>query len=1540
MDDIYNNMGIEFEKMPFSVVDIPEEAGLMYLITPASGALSKEILDNIEDWLALGDRHLVVVGNDPIWEASGVYLNSNNIVNNLLRELGSRMVIQPARNQYEACLSGIPYQDNAISQTAVPRDVTTIPIVGQGVSIVGSGYGDIKLYDPDFPGEDWVCANAGGEGDSPLPYYWELNDRCNMPQIHLGDLRATWNDVCYDQAGLALLYTNSLAYGYGTHRAGCDKEKYYPPYKPEHEPRAIMAAAETPPPYLLVTPGIPEHISRTVVPSGFRVAERVWRFVETAHPELEFLLTDSQQSGISINPNVGITSSPSRYLDPDYYDGRDGLLQARATTKLEERIEEYIYQETFITMAEEPYNDNGSSVVLYAKVGTESKAVLDSNFGDINQNMYANLVGTDANGSSKVAQLGGWTDRAGFKSGYDKSVLHDIIRRNGNTVDQNVSMDELTLDQNGYNVAWIANSSGIMSESDLSSMKEWLDKGDKKLIITFGCAPEDPKGQNGTASTDIAQAVTNMCSSLGIEMKPTFLPERNRFAYAIDGDLRNSDVTSPVDWLFPDPESALSQSFTRMPIERTYVGKGFIGFDSSINSFQLNNSSSESMSISVTEKAVVHATSPLSITDDSPVVVGLPELFSGTAKMDIPVMPGSGYRIFFDTVAESPAETHPLKFKVTDAFGVANVEELVIPAPEIPEEAPPVQILDFNYITREQEIIDVAKWSAIPGFKTNRLDTQGTIKSRYVDVLVPSNISGISVYVQSDPLVGTRPISPAPRTPRLVNVSGALIDLELQDVLEPAFVEVETIIPAVPEQSEIIDSELRPISTGSTKYCPDYVDTNPDNGIACSGYFYNAANMDPLIADGPVVVAQEIYYNRAFEAGAERSRITVISDASLIEGKSILTPEGAVNPQLSRFLQSLYPTSPVFTRGGKQFVEYEKITSLERSSPHKLYANTGNSGVMMRFQGAGVGSSGQPLLSFTDKEDDLETSNRGSIYGTLSLEGGDPSVYLLPWDGPPRTPEDIVRLRNTEIRKFDGIQYQFGGTARFSGIYEGTIYTDAGPRGGTPEIMRDTGYDYLDFDEFPSGYPGDLFGYSISLFGKKLLVGSPFVAWQSEQLTDWAEAASGTDYLSGSVSGAIIGHNGGAGAAYLYELNADVNNVNVAERETRWGMTRKFRPSGINTGQDLDDTTASQAYKYLGLNSYTEEELKQLSTTSDMFGHDVDMQYDMLVISAPGHDFGNKITETENAFQRKSFNPEFDIQNITYTDLGSSGVRDALGESSTVLNQGVVFSYQNNITDWGSKKREWQDLQKIVPQGYNSNEAGVSENDHFGSSVSLYRGRRVDGDYTLAVGTPNQDYATSGNTTELSNAGASYTYEAMLRSQPPAVAESGTWMNASVYGTKPLNPDASMSIGFENGVIRNEIKQYKGRVLTDQYGQIFIEASGQDFADKGYVEHRPVIEAVQGYLTQGEEEVNLMRLSTFGRGPLEDGTISLYVDSEGGTVYNNIGMYTGGISGFGSGTMPLMAYCQSGILHTSTVNMVASGAGLNIDTLGLRTRGK
>jgi hypothetical protein len=67
----------------------------------------------------------------------------------------------------------------------------------------------------------------------------------------------------------------------------------------------------------------------------------------------------------------------------------------------------------------------------------------------------------------------------------------------------------------------------------------------------------------------------------------------------------------------------------------------------------------------------------------------------------------------------------------------------------------------------------------------------------------------------------------------------------------------------IPEKRETIEY-IREISTGSEKYCPtDF----------CKEYFQPA----PEIADGPLVVAQEVYHQRPFDAGVAKSRITLIS---------------------------------------------------------------------------------------------------------------------------------------------------------------------------------------------------------------------------------------------------------------------------------------------------------------------------------------------------------------------------------------------------------------------------------------------------------------------------------------------------------------------------------------------------------------------------------------------------------------------------------------------------------------------------------------
>ena len=76
---------LPFRRTEFEEIEIPRDAGLAFIITPELDADSDEIIQNIKDWLALGDRTLVLVGNDPTYEENGVYKESNDIVNRVLK---------------------------------------------------------------------------------------------------------------------------------------------------------------------------------------------------------------------------------------------------------------------------------------------------------------------------------------------------------------------------------------------------------------------------------------------------------------------------------------------------------------------------------------------------------------------------------------------------------------------------------------------------------------------------------------------------------------------------------------------------------------------------------------------------------------------------------------------------------------------------------------------------------------------------------------------------------------------------------------------------------------------------------------------------------------------------------------------------------------------------------------------------------------------------------------------------------------------------------------------------------------------------------------------------------------------------------------------------------------------------------------------------------------------------------------------------------------------------------------------------------------
>jgi hypothetical protein len=350
----------------------------------------------------------------------------------------------------------------------------------------------------------------------------------------------------------------------------------------------------------------------------------------------------------------------------------------------------------------------------------------------------------------------------------------------------------------------------------------------------------------------------------------------------------------------------------------------------------------------------------------------------------------------------------------------------------------------------------------------------------------------------------------------------------------------------------------------------------------------------------------------------------------------------------------------------------------------------------------------------------------------------------------------------------------------------------------------------------------------------------------------------------------------------------------------------------------------------------------------------------MIAVGAPHHDFAtlhDHIYSGTSAFQRKSFNAEFEIPGHKFYDLGASGVRyDQFGDDSGVmiLNNGAVFNYRHEIVDWHKRSKEWQYAEKLYAHGYltrigtTHGVGGVilvsgCENDAFGQSVALYRSERGDSDYTLAVGAPYHDHPTSGNhiTSGLLNAGAAYTYDAMLREQLPAIPNQGSWIDVEIFGDKAEDGSNRLTRRVYQNVTGGPVSYLtSGIIFSNASGDIFIEGSGFDPSAKGFVAHRPYVEYVTGDLLPGTPINATLRLFVSGAPVPNSGAMNLMLSGvPSAYVYNSMELFTLGCSGLSSGSMPMHV---SGAMSTNnSLNLVLpSSFPLPTSILNLRLRGK
>jgi hypothetical protein len=156
--------------------------------------------------------------------------------------------------------------------------------------------------------------------------------------------------------------------------------------------------------------------------------------------------------------------------------------------------------------------------------------------------------------------------------------------------------------------------------------------------------------------------------------------------------------------------------------------------------------------------------------------------------------------------------------------------------------------------------------------------------------------------------------------------------------------------------------------------------------------------------------------------------------------------------------------------------------------------------------------------------------------------------------------------------------------------------------------------------------------------------------------------------------------------------------------------------------------------------------------------------------------------------------------------------------------------------------------------------------------------------------------------------------------------------------------DVTVKVPFyfaNNNEYNKRYIQY-GRLFSNENGEIFIEVSGQDKINRGFITHRPYIEYIRGSYDFGKRLTDSQPLFIEGKMLETSGSMNLYTKYfESLNVYNNMTLYVDSILGESSGNILLY---NSGIMPeniTFNTLMLSTEAEnpLGFDYLNLNTRG-
>lgn len=1406
--------GKDWRRTEFSEIEIPRDAGLAFIITPELDAASDEIIQNIKDWLALGDRNLVLVGNDPIWEENGLYKDSNDIINKILEKLGSRMRIYPAKDKSYAFQGvtdqtperlGHEGQENGacITQGDINADLYNItrsflPTRSTGRSIsdndmYAKGVGDIRI-DLTKDGledyyEEMICPEGQPKCGNGPPSI--INTRCNFPLQGVGgDLRAEWIEQCIKTTPKSckeVKYRKNWPLQFENYIPNCDDPPDPLFKRGGFEPVPVLTTMEHLPPSSWYEPATSGLFCDWVTLYKWKVNRKDEKKVYLAEHninELAFGISGTLDDDVD-----GIFNSFRTYdnmFNPEPTNGRDGIIQATGypdSTTEERNVRRTVYPESILALVESGRDfegqHNNSQVFVMASQWSEdnaSRGITAATLNDDkNTEFYINMIKQDCIQAPKGIQINAFTGRSSLKDAYhegygDDSVLHNLGSKlnveflpGGGFFRENQEFSALN---DLIDFVWLACPTSQPSDQQLSYLREWMNLGNKKIIITYNSALP-------TTRNVIADNITYLLDGLDVTSRPMYLPRAGEFF--LTGDIL-------YGYNRPDAPSVQRVDTTTEAISGCHPnGYEFTGAASyytgtSLSGVEFSPQTSFSFFDGSEGQGSKRQFIPLSGGQDFEKIVwfddDIKEEFTeysttnfwkmdGGADMTFPLEPGSGYRMWITWVSETPFEKLVICGEASgvnigggstvegagegDDFGDGSFCQGGINLTKTSAYTPVTVSFDFfasgdTFFGEDPSI----------GGGNNLPDEFGLIfdTSRWTDNIPTSEL-------ENTPL--------PPKTPRLLSVSGALLPI----ITEINVTTTSGLVPTGgyytncryevnPAQSGEIPGESRPVKHPSEIYCPPGGFGDDDCDFALEDW------KEELIEDGPVVCAEEFENFSSFPAGRRRSKIIVISDSTIVQGQC---PQYRAQTLSGNqvFIRSLYPPSPsealdpdeaggfggpdsndgLFGSSNEIIVEgknwefTQKLRGPERGSPAKYASLSGsaitNPSIINPAAWGGGGPGAGALSSYVDNEDSHDPA-------TLSR------------------PDELKTAAEIEKRKEDfnddDVLGDYGMWTRFSGDfldivnYQGGIHpdydkllnfdpdtdrdfiVDAGIGGGMNELMKINNTDYLDLDIYNSGSIGDLFGYSIDLSNNRLAVGTPFNAFYTEGaisgvsgIVQWHEVINDPER-----SGIKIGYDGGAGAAFVFDQTGQGQNV-VAEN-LAWEFTAKLKPSNINVGiYDFSAGPINAVTQQRGTHQIQDADLAlEYGKRGDMFGYSVALDCDMVAVGAPHHDYetlhhhiysGAVVpNELNTAFTRKDFNASFDIPQHSFYDLADNYLRETeFGGNSglMILGGGAVYNYRYELTDFARRQQQWQFAEKLYAVGYND---------------------RVQTEYTDILGTP------------------------------------------------------------------------------------------------------------------------------------------------------------------------------------------------------------